>query len=455
MRCLVFFAAVLTALPASGGVLADMQGEFNVLTEKAKPAVVNIQTMQERSYRALTPEYFFYGIPEEYAPVYRQRLSGVGSGFLISDDGYLLTNAHVVAEADALKVTRTLPDGRELSYTGRVLGLDPYLDLALVKIDAKEKLPFLALGDSDKVRAGDWSVAIGSPFGLQQTLTVGVISSVRQRIRIDDRVFKNMLQTDASINRGNSGGPLLNISGEVVGMNTAIFSPSGASAGVGFAIPSSEMKKSLERLKGGQEAAAPGWAGVALAGLDQVVVRNFGLPSQQGALVQSVVPDSPAAKAGLEDGDVIVSIDGNAVAGPEEAADYIGAMKAGDKPSFGIYRHGRQRVLTVALQARPSSLRMGQSVTKKGQPKKSATAQWEGVTVAEQEAELRVAGVEPSSPLAAYLERGDVIVSVNGKPVKSAAAFASAVKDASLEDGVLFDVLRNGAPMFVSVHRPK
>ena len=454
MRSLLLLAILLLARPASCGVLADMQAEFNALAEKAMPAVVNIQTLQERSYRALTPEYFFYGIPEEYAPVYKQRLSGVGSGFLVSADGYVLTNAHVVAEADSLKVTRTLPGGKELSYTGKVLGLDPYLDLALVKIEADGKLPFLTLGDSEKVRAGDWCVAIGSPFGLQQTLTVGVISSVRQRIRIDDRVFKNMLQTDASINRGNSGGPLLNISGEVVGMNTAIFSPSGTSAGVGFAIPSSEMKKAFERLKGGEDAAVPAWAGVALAGLDPVLVRNLGLPSLQGALVQSVSPDSPAEKAGLKHGDVIISIDGNAIAGPEEAADYIGALKAGDKASFEIYRLGRQRTVTVSLQARPSSV-LGRQPAPQKIPRKAATAQWEGVTVAADDGVVRVSEVDRSSPMAAYLERGDVIVSVNSRPVKNAADFANAVKDAKLEEGVLFDVVRNGAPLYISVHRPK
>ncbi|NLO92497.1 MAG: PDZ domain-containing protein [Elusimicrobia bacterium] len=451
MRLLFLAAALFAASAAHAGILLDMQREFNALAEKAKPAVVNIQVEQERDFRAITPEYYFYGIPEQYAPVYRQKLSGIGSGFIISEDGYVLTNAHVVSQADTMKVTLARPDGKEASYVGKLVGMDPYLDLALLKVDPREKLPFLELGDSDKAQAGDWAVAIGSPFGLQQTLTVGVISAVRQRIRIDDRVFKNVLQTDASINRGNSGGPLLNVSGQVIGMNTAIFSPSGASAGIGFAIPASEIRKSLDRLKKGLEAAAPGWAGVALAPLDSVLVRVLGLPSVSGALIQSVVEGSPAQAAGLEHGDVIASVDGNQMSSPEQVSDYIGALKAGDKAVFGLYRKGGLASITVALSARPSSIMQAA----RPKPSVKKTVQWEGLELGPAAGGMEVRAIRRDSPLAEHLQPGDVVVGVNGAKTPGEAAFVKAVRAASLKDGVLFDLLRDGIPLYISVQKAR
>ncbi|HOX23946.1 MAG TPA: PDZ domain-containing protein, partial [Elusimicrobiales bacterium] len=208
-----------------------------------------------------------------------------------------------------------------------------------------------------------------------------------------------------------------------------------------------------ERLKAGQEAAPPAWAGVALAPLDQVLVKNLALSSREGALVQSVSSGSPADKAGLRHGDVITGIDGKPVADPAQAAELIGAMKAGDKAVFEIYREGKLRKIEVELRARPSVLWQNRSLYRK-KTAAAKTAQWEGLSVAEEQDGVRVADMEPKSPLAEYLERGDLIVGVNGRAVKSAAGFASAVKDATLKDGVLFDIVRRGEPLYISVQVP-
>ncbi|MBI4249061.1 MAG: trypsin-like peptidase domain-containing protein, partial [Elusimicrobia bacterium] len=246
------------AVPAQAlnSALSQLQEGFSSVAAKAKPAVVNIQVIHEQ--RVQVPYEFYFGDPEDLFQEFFQgqprkretlrRFKGTGTGVIINADGYVLTNEHVVSDAGEIDVTLTKADGKQTTLPGKVVGTDPGLDLAVVKIQTGRDFPFLRLADSDKVKVGDWAVAIGSPFELQQTVTVGVISAVRQSLLIEGRNYANMLQTDAAINRGNSGGPLLNLEGDVIGINTAIYSPSGAFAGIGFSVPANEIREVLDQL---------------------------------------------------------------------------------------------------------------------------------------------------------------------------------------------------------------
>jgi serine protease Do len=267
------------------GPVLDLQDSFARVAAQIKPAVVSITATHVETIQA-APEQFFFGDPFEewhsplprYAPEprkFQRRQQGMGSGVVVDPRGYILTNEHVVREADELTVTFQFPE--EKKYTGKVVGTDPRTDLAVIKIEPKEPLTYAALGDSGKVRVGDWAIAVGSPFGLEQTVTVGVISAMRQSLTIEGMNYSGLLQTDAAINRGNSGGPLVNIRGEVVGINTAIYAPTGVFAGIGFAIPANRIKDIMEQLieKGH---VVRGWMGVEILPLNEVMANQFGLP---------------------------------------------------------------------------------------------------------------------------------------------------------------------------------
>jgi serine protease Do len=296
--------------PKKGPVL-DLQDSFARVAAQIKPAVVSITATHVETLQA-APEQYYFGDPfEEFfrqfngqpsqprslrpPRQYQRRQQGMGSGVVVDPRGYILTNEHVVREADELTVTFQSPE--EKKYTGKVVGSDPRSDLAVIKIDSKSPLTYAALGDSDKVRVGDWAIAVGSPFGLEQTVTVGVISAMRQSLNIEGMNYSGLLQTDAAINRGNSGGPLVNIQGEVVGINTAIYAPTGVFAGIGFAIPANRIKDIMEQLieKGH---VVRGWMGVEILAVNEVMANQFNLPNAEGVMVNGVQPDSPAAKAG-------------------------------------------------------------------------------------------------------------------------------------------------------------
>jgi serine protease Do len=314
------------------GPVLDLQDSFARVAAQIKPAVVSITATHVETIQA-APEQFFFGDPFEewhsplprYAPEprkFQRRQQGMGSGVVVDPRGYILTNEHVVREADELTVTFQFPE--EKKYTGKVVGTDPRTDLAVIKIEPKETLTYAALGDSGKVRVGDWAIAVGSPFGLEQTVTVGVISAVRQSLTIEGMNYSGLLQTDAAINRGNSGGPLVNIRGEMVGINTAIYAPTGVFAGIGFAIPANRIKDIMEQLieKGH---VVRGWMGVEILPLSEVMAKQFGLSKADGVMVNGVQPGSPAEKAGLKRGDVIVRFNGEPTLDPGPSAGTGGA----------------------------------------------------------------------------------------------------------------------------------
>ena len=348
-------------------LLARSAKAFAAVVKKAGPAVVHVRV--EKSVTSTgrmggngaDPHDFFNDpfFERFFGPQFRGRQNpygqkprtfkqqAAGSGFIISQDGYILTNNHVVEEAD--KITVRLDDERE--FEAEVIGTDPQSDVALIKIDGK-KLPTLPLGNSDKLEVGEWVIAIGSPFELNRTVTVGVVSAKgRNRMGIND--YENFIQTDAAINPGNSGGPLLNIYGEAIGINTAIFSRSGGYMGIGFAIPIN-MAKNIEQQLQEHGKVTRGWLGVMIQDVDKDLAKSFDLDSTQGVLVSGVTEDSPAAKANLQQGDVIIALDGKPLVNVAELRNSIAMTAPDSKLTLTIIRDGKERKLPVTIGEQPS-----------------------------------------------------------------------------------------------------
>lgn len=316
----------------------------------SSPAVVKISTRVSAggADNPLFNDPFFrqfFGLPS--AP--RQE-DGMGSGFIISQDGYILTNEHVIDGATKITVTVT---GFEQGLEAKVIGADYDLDLALLKINAGRDLPFLNLGSSDQIRVGNWVIAIGNPYGLDHTVTTGVISAKGRPISVQDRHYENLLQTDASINPGNSGGPLLNLQGEVVGINTAI---NAQAQGIGFAIPTSTVQQVLEDLKNSENTVRP-WVGVQVRTVDGDLARYLGLNKAEGAVVSGVVPGSPAAKAGFKEWDVIVEFDGQKINNADELVAAIKILPVGKKVQALVVRQRQLFPLTVTIADKPKNVR--------------------------------------------------------------------------------------------------
>ena len=326
-----------------------MSPGFADLIERVEPSVVTIEVNKtaqpQRSDFGGDPraEEFmqrFFGFQGQ-APAQPRQAQGVGSGFIIDSEGYIVTNNHVIEGAD----TVTVRLGDERQFTAEVVGFDEKTDLALLKIDADD-LAVSTLGDSDTTRVGDWVVAIGNPFGLGGTATVGIVSARGRDIRSGP--YDDYMQIDAPINRGNSGGPVFNIDGEVVGVNTAIYSPNGGSVGIGFAIPANQVRNIVDELKS-DGSIDRGWLGVQLQDIDEDLAAGMGLESQHGALVADVVLDSPAQAAGIEVGDVILAYEGQDVKNAKSLARLVGASDSGDKVKISVWRDAGQIDLKVRL----------------------------------------------------------------------------------------------------------
>jgi serine protease Do len=344
------------ARPSAGALQADsLQAAFVGVAQQLRPAVVNIGTLS-RARRPTPPppgsdDPFFHDFFKQFfgseppapkapgGPGQRPefRLPSMGSGVIIDKRGLILTNFHVIKGADEILVR--LADKRE--YRGKVMGVDPKTDLAVVRFEADHELRVAALGDSDALRVGEWAIAIGNPFGLDQTVTVGVISATG-RSDVGVATYENFIQTDASINPGNSGGPLINLKGEVVGVNTAIVA---AGQGIGFAIPINMVKRVVDQLveKG---KVVRGWLGVALQPLSKELVQSLGLPGAEGALVASTIPDSPAAKAGLQQGDVVLSYDKMAVEDSHHLQRLVAETRVGKTVTLEVWR--KKQKVTVS-----------------------------------------------------------------------------------------------------------
>ncbi len=350
------------ASPEDVKVLQRISRAFAAIVNKAAPAVVFVQVERvvvqrgpafgpepfpfEDPFRFFGPDFFERFFGQRFPRKFRQM--GAGSGFIVSPDGYILTNNHVVGKAD--KIIVKLADGRQ--FRAKVVGTDPQSDIAVIKIDAKD-LPVLPLGDSDKIEVGEWVLAIGNPFGLTQTVTVGIVSAKgRSGIGITD--YEDFIQTDAAINPGNSGGPLVNLRGEAIGINTAIFSRSGGYMGIGFAIPANMAKVIMNQLiKTGK--VTRGWLGVVIQDLTEDLARSFGLKEPEGALVTEVARNSPAAKAGLRQGDVIIAYNGRTVKNVADLRNQVALTAPGTKVKLTIIRDGRRRTLMVTIGEQPKT----------------------------------------------------------------------------------------------------
>lgn len=437
---LMLLLALLLAAPA-GMATVDSRAlpGFGELIREHSAAVVSIRTTREASAEQRMPDMelpegipepfrrFFEGFPGQIPRERRGPAMGQGSGFVISEDGYVLTNAHVVAGAD--RVTVRFSDRRE--YPAEVVGSDERSDVAVLKIDA-DHLPTVTIGDSGRVRVGDWVLAIGSPFGFEHSATHGIVSATGRSL--PDGTYVPFIQTDAAVNPGNSGGPLFNLDGEVIGVNSQIYTRTGGYQGLSFAIPINVAMNVAEQLRG-KGYVSRGWLGVTIQDLDQTLAESFGLERPAGALVSGVGADSPAAAAGLQAGDIILSYDGRPLERSGELPPLVGETPVGEQVKLEVQRAGERRELMVTIGELEDTDR----------PARLAEAETEGqrlgVSVAELSAEQRrqldvehglvIREVQPNSPAArAGLQRGDVILSFNHRNVASAEALSELVREA-------------------------
>jgi serine protease Do len=445
------------------------------LVQKVTPSVVFIEvtakadpTDQQTAQNAPDPFQEFmkrFGMPDQnfgQAPDQNQNpdqspdggvMRGLGSGFIISSDGEIITNNHVVKGATAIKVT--LDDGRE--YTAHVIGTDPMTDVALIKLDKASGLPVATLGDKDKLRVGDAVVAVGNPFGLGGTVTSGIVSALGRDIHSGP--YDNFIQTDAAINKGNSGGPLFNAAGDVVGMNTAIYSPSGGSVGIGFSVPAQTIADVVTQLRD-KGHVDRGWLGVMIQSVTPDLAQALGLPSADGAIVASVQPDSPASKANLQSGDVIVAVNGTSVDKTHALPVLVAGIASGKSAELAILRNGKAEKVSVTIGTlTPEKLQLasadatdlgGNAVGPLGltvQPMTPDIAQ--GLGLPANATGLVIDKVDAASDNADRLTSGDVIVEAAGKPVGSAEALRGAIAGAPQKSAVLLKVLRDGKPLFI------
>ena len=378
-------------------------------------------------------------------PSPQQPSRGQGSGFIISADGYAVTNNHVVANAD--QVTVRLQDGTE--YEAEVVGTDPKTDLALLKIDTDDELHFVEFSD-DEPRVGDWVIAVGNPFGLGGSVTTGIISA-RER-NIGSGPYDDFLQIDAPINKGNSGGPAFNLDGKVVGVNTAIFSPSGGSVGIGFAIPASIAKQVIGEIRDNGQVTR-GWLGVQIQPVTEDIAESLGLDEAQGAIVADVTQDSPALEAGIKTGDTILEVNGEAIEDPRHLARKVATLAPGETAEVMVYRDGKREKVSVAIGTMPGDQELA-ARSGSNAPETDRTRLGLELVPSEDGRGVQVASVMPNSPAAEKgLRPGDVILEVGGIQVDDPMAVEAAVDRAAGEgqEGVLMLVRSGERQRFVAM----
>jgi serine protease Do len=478
---------IAAATPQPGAPMS-----FADLAARLQPSVVNIstkQSIQVNRSRNVPPglEEFFrqFGVtpPAQGGdePI-TQRGASLGSGFIISPDGYIVTNNHVVApardNATVDSITVTLTDRKE--YEAELVGRDTTSDLALLKIKANN-LPFVRFGDSTQTRVGDWVVAIGNPFGLGGTVTAGIVSALHRNLNAG--VYDRYIQTDASINSGNSGGPMFDISGNVIGINTALISPTGGNVGIGFAIPAEQARPVIEALRRGQRVQR-GYLGVGLQTLDDGIAESLGLPKNRGELIRSVTPGGAAERAGIQQGDVVVTVNNRPVTPDESLAYIVSSLPVGARVPIELIRGGQRRSVTVVVGERPTDEELArqngiepeQEVTDPPESEQSSSQrsarQSLGVTVQTLTPEIArslrltdvnlrgvvVAAVDPSSDAAAKLRAGDIILSIQNRPTRTPEEAAAAVEAARAAGrGSVLVYVKRGAnpPIYVGVEISK
>ena len=395
--------------------------------EKASPAVVSViaaQTSEQRGNPFGGNPFFDDFFQDFFAPFQRRQTEqSLGSGVVIRPDGYVLTNEHVVVQAE--KILVQLSDDRKLS--AHLVGADSDSDLAVLKIEDSRALPYLPLGNSDDLMIGETVIAIGNPFGLSHTVTTGVVSALNRSLNTDGRTYYDFIQTDASINPGNSGGPLLNIKGELIGINTAIY---GKAQGIGFAIPISRAKRIVQELITHGAVEAP-WVGLVVQTLTPELASHFSLKGKHGVLVRGVEAGSPAAKAGLQRGDVLLSLNGRLLRSAEEYLQREREFISGDTLRFRVLRDGDEEDFAVAASRFPQE--------------KADDLAWRllGVAVKEEKDGLEVNKIRPGSPADRIgIARGDTILGLSGAQTKTLAEFRRKMIDARFSQSILISIAR-------------
>jgi len=444
--------AILCLCWTQGTMAKTSLPDFTALVKEGAPAVVNITVtrkapaLDNRSEEEM-PEFFrrfFRGYPQE-----RQQRPATGSGFILSEDGYVLTNHHVVEEADEIIVA--LSDRREREAT--LIGADPVSDLALLKIEASD-LPVVKVGQSESLQVGEWVMAIGSPFGFELSVTAGIVSAKGRSLPDDRGNYVPFIQTDVAINPGNSGGPLFNLKGEVVGINSQIFTRSGGFMGLSFAIPMDIAMEVVEQLKD-KGSVSRGWLGVQIQRVDRDLAESFGLDRAAGALVTRIFADSPAEAAGVKEGDIIVEFGGRSIDLSSDLPHVVGRFKAGTTADIKIVREGRSETLEVVVgeldestmaqpvaSARPQNNRLGVEVRALTNDEKAELEVSRGVLVTNVgSGPGQLAGIEP----------GDVLTTINSQWIDSVDTFEKLVEQLPAGMAIPVRVVRDGQPMFRAV----
>ena len=485
-------ASLATGLPAGAQVAQNETSRINSvvprtgapasfadLTEQLAPAVVNISTRQRVQVASANPfagtpfADLFGGGQDNNGPITREAQS-LGSGFIISADGYVVTNNHVITangKGEVESITVTMPDGTE--YPAKLVGRDAASDLAVLRISAGKPLPFVKFGDSRTARVGDWVIAIGNPFGLGGTVTSGIISAVYRNTG-SGSAYDRYLQTDASINRGNSGGPMFDMKGQVIGINNAIFSPTGGSVGIGFAIPAEIAAPIVEKLKKGEEIER-GYLGVRIQALNEDLADSLGIAHNKGEFVQAVEPGGAAAKAGIQPGDVVLKVGGNEVTRDQTLSYLVANTQPGTRVPIELIRNGRQITVTTTVGTRPSEEELAKQTFDLNQPgdtdqfNRPPQKQGEelaenalGVSVlpltpqiarqlgaSEDTKGLVINAVDPSSDAGVKgLQRGDIILSANYRSVATVSELEDTIRAAKSTNrtALLLRVQRRGQP---------
>ncbi|WDT75674.1 MAG: DegQ family serine endoprotease [Candidatus Manganitrophus sp.] len=463
-RLLPFGAAVNDPQKSKPPAISQAEQTFVEISKSVTPAVVNIATTRVVNRGEEAPGFpfddpFFRRFFGDESPRRGQprerRAQSLGSGVIVDPNGLILTNNHVVEKADEIKVV--LGDKRE--FKGKLIGSDPKTDLAVIRIDAKE-LPTVSWGDSDKLQVGEYVLAIGNPFGLNQTVTMGIVSAVgRANVGIAD--YEDFIQTDAAINPGNSGGAMVNTHGELVGINTAIFTQSGGYMGIGFAVPSNMARSIMESLaKDGK--VVRGWLGVSIQEVTQQLAKEFGLKESKGALVSDVLPNSPAEKAGFHRGDVVVQFNGQVVENSTQLRNLVAKTGVGTKAKVRVVRDKKEKELEVTIEEQPKDIAGSGDVEPDPEATSTALA---GIEVRNLTPEVArqlglnrndkgvvITRVDPGSVADEVgLQRGDLIMEVNRKPVRDTDNYDELISKIGKDEAVLLLINRQGRTMFVTI----
>jgi serine protease Do len=447
-----------------------LQNAFTDVASQVGPAVVNISSEWTENVQGFDIYDYFrqfgfpYGQGPQRHPMVQQKQHSLGSGFLVTSNGYIVTNAHVVGKAD--KVTVTFEDGT--TYPAKIIGKDERVDIAVVKIaDGKKTFPYVVLGDSDAIKVGQWAIAIGNPFAFDHTVTTGVISAKGRSVPMGEgQAIQDYIQTDASINPGNSGGPLCDIEGRVIGINSAIYSQTGGSVGIGFAVPSNIARKAAEDLVNEGKVVRAG-LGAIVQGLTSKMAKSFGLESTEGALLSGINPGSAAEKAGLKPGDIVLAINSDKVVSSVDLVSKLYLHQPGDTVNLTVLRSGTKSEIPVTLQ------KLDETAMNKGNNPPGADGEGDenggalqgqsdnlGFAYQDQTAEIQaqlpgapkgpvVTNVIQQSPAAqAGLRPGDVILKVGNIAIVSANQLAVVLKKSDMKEGVRLYVWSNGSEHF-------